>query len=117
METYDKGRLGEDLAALYLEERGCRVLQRNYRREGCEIDLVAMEEDTLVFAEVKARSSRAWGYGREAVDAAKQRRIIRAAQAYLQETDYAGPCRLDVVEVDLNTRNIVWIRDAFSVAE
>ena len=69
METYDKGRLGEDLAALYLEERGCRVLQRNYRREGCEIDLVAMEEDTLVFAEVKARSSRAWGYGREAVDA------------------------------------------------
>ena len=102
METYDKGRLGEDLAALYLEEQGC---------------LVAMEEDTLVFAEVKARSSRAWGYGREAVDAAKQRRIIRAAQAYLQETDYAGPCRLDVVEVDLNTRSIVWIRDAFSVAE
>ena len=109
METYDKGRLGEDLAALYLEERGCR--------EGCELDLVAMEEDTLVFAEVKARSSRAWGYGREAVDAAKQRRIIRAAQAYLQETDYAGPCRLDVVEVDLNTRSIVWIRDAFSVVE
>ncbi len=117
METYDKGRLGEDLAALYLEERGCRVLQRNYRREGCEIDLVAMEKDTLVFAEVKARSSRAWGYGREAVDARKQGRIIRAAQTYLQETEYAGPCRFDVVEVDLNTRNIVWIRDAFSVAE
>ena len=117
METYDKGRLGEDLAARYLADRGCRVLQRNYRREGCELDLVAMEGETLVFAEVKARSSRAWGYGREAGDAAKQRRIIRAAQAYLQETDYAGPCRLDVVEVDLNTRSIVWIRDAFSVAE
>ncbi len=115
MEQYDKGRLGENLAALYLEDRDCRVLLRNYRREGCEIDLVAMDQDVLVFAEVKARSSRTWGYGREAVDARKQRRIIRAAQAYLQETDYAGPCRFDVLEVDLNTRRIVWIQDAFFI--
>lgn len=115
METYDKGRLGEDLAALYLQERGCRVLQRNYCREGCEIDLVVMDGDTLVFAEVKARSSLAWGYGREAVDARKQGRIIQAAQGYLQETDYDGPCRFDVLEINLNTRRIVWIQDAFSL--
>ena len=80
-----KGRRGENIAAEYLVRQGFVLLERNYRRLGCEVDIIAMDGGTTVFIEVKARSSRTVGLGREAVTYAKQRNIIKAASAYLTE--------------------------------
>ena len=65
------GRRGEGIAARYLRRCGYRILERNFRAAGAEIDLVAADRETLVFVEVKARSSGALGTPAEAVDARK----------------------------------------------
>jgi len=73
------GRRGEELAAEYLQQVGFRVLDRNYRCAGGEIDIVAADHRTLVACEVKTRSSVRYGTPIEAVDAAKVRRLRRLA--------------------------------------
>ena len=111
------GRDGEDLAARHLAGRGFRILQRGYRTRGGEIDLVVEEEGVLVFVEVKSRSNLACGRPAEAVGALKQRRLLRAASAYLQQYGALDrPCRFDVVEVLWDPgggARIHHIRDAF----
>lgn len=112
---WGKGQRGEDLAARYMQQKGYEILARNYRAMGCEIDSIAIDGDTLVFAEVKARGSEAFGLGREAVGREKQARIIRGAQAYLQERGWVDkPCRFDVLEVDLRTGKVEQIEAAFT---
>lgn len=111
-----RGRRGEALAAAYLEEKGCVVLARNYRALGCEVDVIAQDGETLVFAEVKARAGLAYGLGREAVGPGKQAHILRAAQSYLQENGgFERLCRFDVLEVDLRTGRVAWIQNAFGL--
>ena len=109
-----KGRRGEDMAAEYLIWHGFVLLERNYRRLGCEVDIIAMDGDTTVFIEVKARSSRNMGLGREAVTYAKQRNIIKAASTYLTENElWDTPVRFDVAEVDLVECAVEYIKNAF----
>ena len=109
-----KGHKGEELAAGYLASNGYIILDRNYRAEGCEIDIIALSGDTVVFAEVKARIGAAYGLGREAVGFAKQKHIGIAAQAYLQEKGwFERPCRFDVLEVDLRAGMVEHIEGAF----
>jgi putative endonuclease len=76
------GRRGERAAEKYLRRSGYRIVARNFRAAGAEIDLVAMDGDTLVFVEVKTRQSFAAGAPEEAVDLRKQTRMRRAAQAF-----------------------------------
>lgn len=112
----ERGIRGENTAALYMEKSGFVILERNYRRTACEVDIIALEGDVLVFTEVKARSSSRYGYGREAVDERKQQRIIRGALNYIAENRMEDRCgRFDVAEVDLNTGGVNYIRDAFQV--
>ena len=97
------GVRGEDMAAAYLETAGYRILEGNWRFHRNEIDIIAMEDDTLVFVEVKKRQDSAHGYGCEAVDHAKQQRIRRVAEAYLRYTKRSQTetkCRFDVVSID-----------------
>ena len=97
------GVRGEDMAAAYLEAAGYRILERNWRFHRNEIDIIATEDDTLVFVEVKKRQDSAHGYGCEAVDHAKQQRIRRVAEAYLSYTKRSQTetkCRFDVVSID-----------------
>lgn len=97
------GVRGENMAAAYLETAGYRIVTRNWRFHRNEIDIIAMEDDTLVFVEVKKRQDSANGYGCEAVDHAKQQRIRRVAEAYLACTKRAQndtKCRFDVVSID-----------------
>lgn len=109
MSTKRTGDRGENVAAAYLEERGYLVLDRNYRFERAEVDLVCFEpaerdEDggELVFVEVKTRSGLGFGRPEEAVTPEKQRHIVRATQAYLYERRLEGsPLRFDVVSVML----------------
>jgi len=92
------GRLGEDRAVRYLQREGFEILQRNYRSPFGEIDIIAREEETLVFVEVKTRSTKAFGLPQEAVNRRKQRQLIRTAQAYLGEKGgVLPPCRFDVI--------------------
>jgi putative endonuclease len=95
-----KGRAGEERAARFLQDAGYRVVQRNLRLPGGEIDLLCRDGETVVFVEVKARTSRAFGTAVSAVDARKRRTIRRLAADYVQIVAPNAPVRFDVVAVD-----------------
>jgi putative endonuclease len=115
--AFDHGRVGEDLAHRYLRRKGCTVVARNYRaRSGAgEIDLVAWDGQTLVFVEVKTRSSEEYGAPEAAVDAEKRIAIERTARQYALRAGVEwGRTRFDIVSVVLlRPVRIQWLRDAF----
>jgi len=94
------GERGEDAAAAYLERAGLEVVERNWRCPAGEIDIVALEDETLVMCEVKTRKTVSKGTPEDAVTTAKQRRYRKLASAYLQSaglTDVA--VRFDVITI------------------
>jgi putative endonuclease len=94
------GRRAEALAAQFLERQGLRILARNWRQPGGEIDLVADDAGTCVFVEVRARTGLEFGHPLEAIGAAKRARCVRAARLYLHlESPAASAYRFDVVGV------------------
>ena len=94
------GVQAERLAAEHLERRGYRIIDRNYRYRGGELDLVARDGDTLVFVEVRARRSAAHGAPFETVGREKQRRVARAAEHWLVTHGLTRAfARFDVVSV------------------
>jgi putative endonuclease len=94
------GKTGEDLACRELERRGYAIVARRYRRRGGELDIIARDGRTLVFVEVKARESRAFGDAAEAVTPFKRRRIAQLALDYMTRHRLADcPCRFDVVSI------------------
>ena len=96
------GKLGETLAANMLQQKGFCILCRNYRKGRAEIDLIAASKDLLLFIEVKTRrGSNSFGYPEEAVDRKKAARIINAAGAYIEEINWKGDIRFDIVAVHL----------------
>ncbi len=100
-----RGRLGasgERLAARLLEERGYRVVARNWRCPYGELDVIAEDGPELVFVEVKTRRGGVMGSPEEAITPAKRRHLIAAAQTYLAEQgDEQRPYRFDVVAIEL----------------
>jgi putative endonuclease len=119
MDSSTRGREAETRAWQYLESRGLRLLQRNYRSRRGEIERVLQDQDSLVFVEVRCRRESRFGSGAESVDRRKQSKLIACAQHYLQA--YPGiarqPCRFDVVSVGGSEESIEWIRNAFSAGE
>lgn len=93
------GRAGEQLALQYLERKGYRLLTRNYRYRRGEIDLVMLDGPTLVFVEVKWRSGRGYGYPEEAVQPGQEAKLKETAEAYLEEHQWTGPLRFDVIGI------------------
>lgn len=94
------GRHGETLAAGFLETQGMRIMDRNWRCSDGEIDIVALDGDTLVIAEVKTRKNLAYGHPFEAVDAAKLARLHRLALSWCRDHELrALRRRVDVVGV------------------
>jgi putative endonuclease len=106
------GARAEDLCARLLAAAGLRVLARNWRCRLGEIDLIAEEEGTLVFAEVRSRASGGFGGAAESVTAAKRSRLLAAARLYLAGRPGAN-CRFDVFLVEGAPASVRWIRDAF----
>lgn len=100
MDKDELGRQGEALAASYLETRGYRILARNFRVRGAELDIVAEKNGTLVFVEVKTRRTGRYGSPGQAVGCRKQQKIIFAARCFLRQNDREDCfCRFDVIEV------------------
>ncbi len=91
---------GEEIAARYLEKNGYEILEKNYRKFGSEVDLIAKKEETLCFIEVKTRGSDDYGLPEEFVDERKRRKIIRAAKVYIGRKIYEEfYVRFDIISV------------------
>jgi len=107
----------EDFALDQLREAGLELLDRNYRTQRGEIDLVLQEQSTVVFVEVRYRTSSAYGRPEETVDARKQSRLRLTAQGFLQQhlDPHNTPCRFDVFAVSGKPPDHKWrwIQDAF----
>ena len=114
--TSARGRRAEERAAQHLEAHGLRVVGRNFRCRGGEIDLVCRDGATLVFVEVRLRSDPRFGGAAASVTVAKQGRIALAAQHYLAAHRlHDAPCRFDCVLID-GEDPPEWLRDAFQAA-
>jgi putative endonuclease len=101
MSRQELGIYGENLAVEELTRRGYAILERRYRTRHGEIDIVAEEQGTIVFVEVKAREDARFGTAAEAVTRDKQRRVASRAVEYLARQHVADrPCRFDVVAID-----------------
>jgi putative endonuclease len=108
-----RGRRAEDLCADLLSRAGLRILARNWRCRLGEIDLVAEEGGTLVFAEVRLRRDPRYGGAAESLTVAKRARLLAAARLFLSRRA-AAPCRFDVLLLDgLEPARVQWIRNAF----
>lgn len=99
MAGVSKGAAGEVLAARYLRDQGYELLAANYRSRFGEIDIIAEDSAYVVFVEVKTRACNSYYAPREAVTAAKQRRIIKTALLYLSQYSFAKQPRFDVIEI------------------
>lgn len=101
LSAVDIGVTGEDLACKYLIEQGYSILNRNFRYGSLEIDIVALKEDTLAFAEVKTRSFGSLVSPLEAVTRQKQRNIINAAAFYVKKYNCSQEVSFDIITVKL----------------
>lgn len=115
------GRKGEEVAAEYLKKKGYSVIERNYRSsQWGEIDLITVKDDTLVFVEVKTRTSEEYGSPVEAVTEHKIRKLVRACRYYVMtHPDAPEALRLDVVAISMNpiTEAVVNLEHFVSVYE
>ena len=113
----DIGMTGEEIAANFLEKQGCVILERNYRAQHGEIDIIARTDKHLIFVEVKTRTSSEFGTPAEKVDRKKRNFLIRTAELYLYEHPTELYMRFDVAEVMLTSNKrygtIRFIEDAF----
>jgi putative endonuclease len=108
------GRAAEDLAVRFLEDQGLRILLRNYRKRFGELDIVALDGDVLVIAEVRMRASDEFGGAAASVDGWKQRKIVRTAQMLLQERNDLARLRARFDVIVVQGEDIDWIRSAFT---
>lgn len=96
------GNKGEDVAVNYLFANGYDVLNRNFRIGRSEIDIIAQKENTLVFIEVKTRKSTDYGYPEEFVTEAQQERIWQAAEIFVENNNWEGQIRFDIIAIIWN---------------
>lgn len=112
----DIGKAGEGIARDYLEERGYRILEQGWRYRRAEVDLIAMQQRTLVFIEVKTRSSTAFGQPEDFVTGHKEDLLAAAAHAYIDHIDHDWEVRFDIISIlylDEQAYSIKHIEDAF----
>ncbi|RPE08289.1 YraN family protein [Chitinophaga lutea] len=113
---HDLGKKGEQLAANFLLRKHYQILHINWTSGKKEIDIIARQGGTLVFVEVKTRSTQFFGMPEEAVNGAKQELLLRAAEHYLEQYALQPDCiRFDIISVTLGVggEEIVHFEDAF----
>ncbi|PIV21224.1 MAG: YraN family protein [Deltaproteobacteria bacterium CG_4_8_14_3_um_filter_45_9] len=117
-EKKELGKKGEEAALRFLKKRGYRIIEKNYVCKMGEMDIIAREKDTLVFVEVKTRTSTLFGPPQLAVNSSKQRQLSKVALNYLNEKRLKDvKARFDVVAILLGQKGeeIELIRDAFDL--
>lgn len=109
------GQKGEEAAARYLQAKGHHILERNWRSRGYEVDIISLDDEFIVFVEVKTRASVAWGNPEDFIGKQRMRRMIRAASHYLKLNSVDRPARFDIVSVVWNDKEfeLDHIEDAF----
>ena len=114
-EHNEMGQRGEKIAQSFLKEKGYNILHVNWRNRRAEIDIIALDGETLVFVEVKTRQTLNFGEPENAVNNKKQRSIIRAANAYVLKYGFENDARFDIISiiVEKNATVINHIVDAF----
>ncbi len=124
MSKIAKGKLGEEEAVRFLRSRGYKIVEQNYRTKHGEIDIVAIDSkgkgETMVFVEVKARTSERYGTATEAVDARKQRHIINSSHSFIEAKGLDDPyVRFDVITVMMDGErcSVEQYKDAFGDVE
>ncbi|MCD4670372.1 MAG: YraN family protein [Actinomycetia bacterium] len=126
------GTLGEAVAESYLKEKGYQILQKNYSVVTGEIDIIAEKDDTVVFVEVKTRTTQQYGRPEESINNVKVNRIRKVAQYFLKRYDYTQDhdIRFDIVSIladrkrlerlsgkEHDTRRLVSISDHYCTIE
>ena len=112
----DLGRLGEQLAKTHLESLGYEIMDENWVYGKAEIDLIAYQNKTIIFVEVKARTGNWFGEPEDFVDNRKQKLLVDAANEYIYLMDHNGEVRFDIVSVLFDHKNahiLKHIPDAF----
>jgi putative endonuclease len=108
-----RGGSDENLAVAFLERKGLKILERNYRCRFGEIDIIAIGGGVLVFVEVRARRSEDYGGAAASITASKRRRLLATARHYLAAHGPERACRFDAVLVRGEERRIEWLTDVF----
>ena len=110
-----KGKEAEQLAADFLTNKGFRILERNFRHKHCEIDLIAMKDQWLIFVEVKMRSSADFGQPEIFVNRSKRSHVRYASRHYIFSRNWMGNIRFDVVAITQSDKgfDLCHIEDAF----
>ncbi|WP_426106834.1 YraN family protein [Massilia sp. TSP1-1-2] len=108
-----QGEGWEQHALAHLQRHGLRLVESNFRCKCGEIDLIVRDGETLVFVEVRQRAGTTHGGAAASITPAKIRRLVRAAETYLQRFPRVPPCRFDVVAIDGD--QLDWLRDAIQV--
>lgn len=112
----DLGKKGEEIALKFIEKKGCRVLEVNWRYRKSEIDIIAMDGEVLIFIEVKSRSSDYFGRPETFVDQRKQELIVDGAQAYMEEVGHEWEVRFDIISILFHNevyQSVEHLKDAF----
>lgn len=111
------GKSGEEIALHYLKRKKYRIIERNFRFFRGEIDIIAYDQKTLVFIEVKTRKSKSFGLPEESVTPSKQRQIRKIAQGFMAKNNLRdAECRFDVISLLINEKGeyeINHIQNAF----
>ena len=111
----DLGKQGEEKALAFLEEQGYKIVAANWHEHKFEIDIIAIDNNEMVFVEVKTRATDFFGSPEEAVTMAKQQHLIEGANYYLEQNEIDINARFDVIAIVMNTSQtkINHIKDAF----
>jgi ribonuclease HII len=99
MSTTSIGRQAEDAAALYLKQKGYKIIDQNWRTRWCEIDIVAKKDNIVIFVEVKYRKSDDFGGGLEYITPKKQKQMVFAAEFWVSSNTWKGDYNLSAIEV------------------
>ena len=108
------GRQAEASAAVFLQQQGLQLVERNYRSRHGEIDLIARDGATLVFVEVRLRSGNTFGGAAASITAAKRAKLAQTARHYLATLPVTPPCRFDALLFN-GAGGIEWLKNAFEV--
>lgn len=99
-QRHEIGKIGEELAVKYLQEKGYEIIERNFECKQGEIDIIAKDKEEYVFIEVKTRSNENYGKPKEAVDKIKKKHLYRSTEFYIYIHNLEkAPIRIDVIEI------------------